>query len=115
LLFAICSPKINKGFPARLSKPVEKVFPERKWRARKKALAVTQMKVKSFTYERNWTGKYYRQRLLPSMQTMDKHIATMLNDGWEVMTETSHSGNSRGLQPFAKRDTITVLFRKKAA
>jgi hypothetical protein len=27
------------------------------------------MKVKSFTYERNWTGKYYRQRLLPSMQT----------------------------------------------
>jgi hypothetical protein len=24
-----------------------------------------QMKVKSFTYERSWTGKYYRQRLLP--------------------------------------------------
>jgi hypothetical protein len=73
------------------------------------------MKVKSFTYERNWTGKYYRQRLFPSMQAMDKHIASMLNDGWEVMTETSHSGNSRGLRPFAKRDTITVLFRKKAA
>ena len=32
------------------------------------------MKVKSFTYERNWTGKYYRQRLFPTMQTMDRHI-----------------------------------------
>ena len=52
------------------------------------------MKVKSFTYERNWTGKYYRQRFLPSMQTMDKHIATMLSDGWEIMTEAPHSGNS---------------------
>src|SRR5882762_6766353 len=58
------------------------------------------VKVKSFTYERNWTGKYYRQRLLPSMQTMDKHIASMLSDGWEIMTETSHSGNSRGFRPF---------------
>jgi hypothetical protein len=28
--------------------------------------AVTKMKVKSFTYERNWTGTYYRQKLLPS-------------------------------------------------
>jgi len=71
-----------------------------------------QMKVKSFTYERNWTGKYYRQRLLPSMQTMDKHIAGMLSDGWEIMTEASHSGNSRGFRPFAKRDSITVSFRK---
>jgi hypothetical protein len=72
------------------------------------------MKVKSFPYERNWTGKYYRQRLLPSMQTMDKHIASMLGDGWEIMTETSHSGNSRGFLPFAKRDSITVSFRKAA-
>jgi hypothetical protein len=72
------------------------------------------MKVKSFTYEKNWTGKYYRQRLLPSMWTMDKHIASMLSDGWEIMTENSHSGNSRGFRPFAKRDTITVLFRKIA-
>jgi hypothetical protein len=47
------------------------------------------------------------------MQTMDKHIAGMLSAGWEVMTETSHSGNSRGFRPFAKRDTITVSFRKK--
>jgi hypothetical protein len=75
---------------------------------------VTKMKVKSFTYERNWTGKYYRQRLLPSMQTMDKHIASMLSDGWAIMTETSHSGNSRGFRPFAKRDSITVSFRKAA-
>jgi hypothetical protein len=49
------------------------------------------MKVKSFTYERSWTGKYYRQRLLPSMQTMDKHIASMLNDDWKVMAQTPHS------------------------
>jgi hypothetical protein len=70
------------------------------------------MKVKSFTYERNWTGKYYRQRLLPSMKTMDNLIASMLSDGWVIMTETSHSGNSRGFRPFAKRDTITVSFRK---
>jgi hypothetical protein len=71
-----------------------------------------QMKVKSYTYERNWTGKYYRQRFLPSMETMDKHITSMLNDGWKIMTETAHSGNSRGFRPFAKRDTITVSFRK---
>jgi len=72
------------------------------------------MQVKSFTYEKNWTGKYYRQRLFPSMQTMDKHIARMLSEGWEIMSQNSHSGNSRGLQPFAKRDTITVSFRKIA-
>jgi hypothetical protein len=70
------------------------------------------MKVRSFTYERNWTGKYYRQRLFPSMQSMDGHITRLLSEGWEIMTQTSHSGNSRGFQPFAKRDTITVSFRK---
>jgi hypothetical protein len=70
------------------------------------------MNVKSFTYERNWTGKYYRQRLLPSMETMDKHVARMLNNGWEILSQTPHSGNNRGFQPFAKRDTITVSFRK---
>jgi hypothetical protein len=70
-----------------------------------------QMKGK-FTSERTWTGKYYRQRLLPSMQTMDKHIASMLDDGWEVLTESSHSGKSRGFRLFAKRDTITVSFSK---
>ena len=72
------------------------------------------MKVKSFTYERNWTGKYYRQRLFPRMQSMDKHIARMLTEGWEIMNQSSHSGSSRGFQPFAKRDTITVSFRKSA-
>ena len=70
------------------------------------------MKVKAFTYEKNWIGKYHRQRFLPTMQTMDRHMVGMLSDGWEVMTETSHSGNSRGFRPFAKRDTITVLFKE---
>jgi len=46
------------------------------------------------------------------MQTMDKHLAIMLNEGWEVITETAHSGNSRGFRPFTKRDTITISFRK---
>ena len=70
------------------------------------------MKVKSFTYERNWAGKYYRQRLLPSMQTMDRHIGRMLSDGWEILAQAPHSGNSRGFRPFTKRDTITVSFRR---
>jgi len=39
-------------------------------------------------------------------------MAGMLSDGWEVMTEMSHSGNSRGFRPFAKRDTITVFLKK---
>ena len=56
--------------------------------------------------------KYFRQRFLPTMQTMDQHIASMLRDGWEVVTEMSHSGNSRGFRPFAKRDTITISCRK---
>jgi len=43
---------------------------------------------------------------------MDRHMASMLSDGWEVMTETSHSGNSRGFRPSAKRDTVTVFFKK---
>jgi hypothetical protein len=72
------------------------------------------MKVKSFTYERKWSGRYYRLRLLPSMRTMDKHIARMLNNGWEILAQTPHSGNSRGFRPFAKRDTITVSFRRAA-
>lgn len=70
------------------------------------------MKVKSFTYERHWTGKYYRQKLLPTMETMEKHIRKMMDEGWELMSETSHSGSGRGFRPFGKRDTITVLFRK---
>ncbi len=39
-------------------------------------------------------------------------ISTLLKEGWGIMTETAHSGNSRGLRLFAKLDTITVSFRK---
>jgi len=46
------------------------------------------------------------------MQTMDGHVARMLSGGWEILAESSHSGNSRGFQPFAKRDSITISFRK---
>ena len=63
---------------------------------------VMKMKVKSLPRRENWIGKYYRQRLLPSMQTMDNHIDGMLSDGWQIMTETSHSGNSRGFRPLCK-------------
>ncbi len=30
----------------------------------------------------------------------------------KIITQTSHSGNSRGFRPFAKRDSIIVSFRK---
>ena len=111
LRFAIYSPKITRSnLWGHSCRPIA-LESEGSWEI---GPAVTKMKVKSFTYERNWTGKYYRQRLLPSMQTMDKHIESMLSDGWEIMTETSHSGNSRGFRPFAKRDTITVSFRRAA-
>lgn len=43
---------------------------------------------------------------------MDRHMAGMLSDGWEVMTETSHSVNRLGFRPFAKPDTITVFLEK---
>jgi hypothetical protein len=66
------------------------------------------MKVKSFTYERSWTGKYYRQRLLPSMQSTEKHVAAMTKEGWELMTESAHSGNGRG---FKSRLRIGIRLR----
>jgi hypothetical protein len=69
------------------------------------------MQVKSFTYERSWCGTYHRQRLF-SMERMDSHIAKMLENGWKILCETAHSGRSRGFQPFAKRDTITISFEK---
>jgi hypothetical protein len=47
------------------------------------------------------------------LQRMDRHIAKMLDDGWEVLTQTSHTGDWRTLLPFAKRDTITVSFGRK--
>ena len=70
------------------------------------------MKVKSFTYRKNIFGTYYKQGLL-NLQKMDDHIAKMLTDGWEVLTQTAHSGERRVLRPFAKRDSITVSFRRK--
>ena len=51
-------------------------------------------------------------RGLLNLQKMDTHVAKMLNDGWEILTQTSHTGDRRILRPFAKRDTITVSFRK---
>jgi len=69
------------------------------------------MQVKSFTYQRNVFGTYYKRGLL-NLQKMDDHIAKMLSDGWEILTQTSHTGDRRVLRPFAKRDSITVSFRK---
>jgi hypothetical protein len=70
-----------------------------------------QMQVKSFTYERSWYGTYHRQRFF-SLETMDTHVRKMLSRGWHVLTQVAHSGQGRGLDPFAKRDTITIAFRK---
>jgi hypothetical protein len=70
-----------------------------------------EMQVKSFTYEKSWYGTYYRQRFF-SMERMDKHIAKMLSQGWEILTQTAHSGEGRGFRPFAKRDTITISFQR---
>jgi hypothetical protein len=70
------------------------------------------MEVKSFTYRKSLFGTYYKQGLL-NVEKMDAHIARMLGDGWEVLTQTAHSGERRVLRPFAKRDTITVSFKRK--
>lgn len=64
------------------------------------------VEVKSFTY-----GTYYKQGLL-NLQKMDDHIAKMLSEGWEILTQTAHGGERRVLRPFSKRDTITISFRK---
>jgi hypothetical protein len=69
------------------------------------------MRVKSFTYEKNFWGTYRKRGLLNS-QKMDDHIAKMLNDRWEILSQISHSGDWRTLLPFAKRDAITISFRK---
>jgi|ERR1700723_573954 len=70
-----------------------------------------QMQVKSFIYERSWYGTYHRQRFF-TLEKMDTHVAKMLSCGWQVLTQVAHSGQGRGLRPFAKRDTITIAFRK---
>lgn len=70
------------------------------------------MQVKSFTYRTSVFGTYYKRGLL-DLQKMDDHIGKMLNDGWEILTQTATSGDRRIFRPFAKRDTITVSFRRK--
>jgi hypothetical protein len=47
-----------------------------------------------------------------SLETMDTHIGEMLSRGWRVLTQVAHTGQGRGLRPFAKRDTITIAFGK---
>jgi hypothetical protein len=46
------------------------------------------------------------------MEKMDAHVGRMLSEGWQVVTQVAHSGQGRGLRPFAKRDTIMIAFRK---
>ena len=69
------------------------------------------MEVKSVTYRKSIFGIYYKWGLF-NLQKMDNHMAKMLTDGWEVLTQTAHSGERRVLKPFAKRDTITVSYRR---
>lgn len=69
------------------------------------------MQIKTFTYRRTFFGTYRKQGLL-DLQKMDDHIQKMLNDGWEVLSQTSHSGERIVLRPFSKRDTITITFRR---
>ena len=69
------------------------------------------MQVKSFTYERSWYGTYHRQALF-SLEKMDAHVGKMLSRGWQILSQVAHSGQGRGLRPFAKRDTITFAFSK---
>ncbi len=69
------------------------------------------MQIKSFTYRKSFFGIYRKQGLL-DLQKMDDHISKMLSNGWEVLTQTAHSGDRIVLRPFSKRDTITVTFRR---
>ena len=69
------------------------------------------MEVKSFTYRKSLFGIYYKQGLFNILK-MDDHMARVLKDGWEVLSQTAHSGERRVLRPFAKRDTITIAFRR---
>ncbi len=70
------------------------------------------MEVKSFSYRKSLFGTYYKQGLFNILK-MGDHMARMLKDGWEVLTQTAHSGERRVLRPFSKRDTITISYRKK--
>ncbi|MGH7743658.1 MAG: hypothetical protein ACREQ5_02405 [Candidatus Dormibacteria bacterium] len=44
--------------------------------------------MKSFTYEKNVFGGYYKRGLF-NLQKMDDHIAKMLSDGWEILMQTT--------------------------
>jgi hypothetical protein len=46
---------------------------------------------------------------------MDNQIAWMLNDGWDILAQTPHSGDSRGFRPFAKRGASEVLNMRSEA
>lgn len=56
-------------------------------------------------------GGHCRQGLF-ELQKLDDHIEKMLKDGWEVLSQTSHSGERIVLRSFSKRDTITITFRR---
>ena len=69
------------------------------------------MQIKSCTYRKSFFGIYRKHGLL-DLQKMDDHIAKMLSAGWEILTQTAHSGERIVLRPFSKRDSITVTFKK---
>jgi hypothetical protein len=70
------------------------------------------MEVKSFTYRKSLFGIYYKQGLFNILK-MDDHIARMLKDGWEVLSQTAHRGERKVFRLFAKTEIITVSLRKK--
>ncbi|HEV2314282.1 MAG TPA: hypothetical protein VGR94_03175 [Candidatus Acidoferrales bacterium] len=45
------------------------------------------MQVKSFTYQKNFFGTYYKRGFL-NLHKMDDHIARMLSEGWEILMQT---------------------------
>ena len=70
------------------------------------------MQIKTFSYRKSFFGTFRKEGLL-DLKKMDDHIAKMMNEGWEVLSQTSHSGERIILRPFSKRDTITITFRRK--
>ena len=68
-------------------------------------------RAKSFTYQKSVFATYHKRGLL-NLYKMDDHITKVLSDRREILTQTSHTGDRRILRPFAKRDPITVPFRK---
>ena len=68
------------------------------------------MEIKTFTYEKILNTYYLRQTR--SSQTMEDHIADMLQQGWEVMSGPTPSAKAprRGLG--LPGDTMIIVFRK---